>query len=90
MKKAKEMKAQYDFKKGKRAVVVRVPSSKTRITIRLDDGVLDWFRQQVDEAGGGNYQTLINDALREYIQHRREPLEETLRRVVREELRTAG
>ncbi|MBW4628729.1 MAG: BrnA antitoxin family protein [Brasilonema octagenarum HA4186-MV1] len=54
--------------------------------IRLDDEVLAWFREQVHLAGGGNYQTLINDALRQYIQQSREFLEETLRRVVREEL----
>jgi hypothetical protein len=52
----------------------------------LDDEVLAWFREQVHIAGGGNYQTLINEALRQYIQQSREPLEETLRRVVREEL----
>lgn len=49
-----------------------------------------WFRQQVHQAGGGNYQTLINDALRDYIQQQREPLEETLRRVLREELGRVG
>ncbi len=80
------MKAEYDFKKGKRGAVVPVPPGKTRITIRLDDEVIAWFRAQVHAAGGGSYQTLINDALREYIQHRREPMEEILRRVIREEL----
>ncbi len=45
------MKKQYDFSKGKRGPVVPVPKGKTRITIRLDDDVLGWFRQQVDEAG---------------------------------------
>ncbi len=80
------MKAEYDFKKGKRGAVVPVPPGKTRITIRLDDDVIAWFRAQVHAAGGGSYQTLINDALQEYIQHRREPMEEILRRVIREEL----
>lgn len=84
------MKAQYDFRKGKRGAVVRVPRGKTRITIRLDDDVLEWFRAQVEEAGGGNYQTLINEALKEYVEQRREPLEVVLRRVVREELRAVG
>jgi hypothetical protein len=56
----------------------------------LDDDLLEWFREQVDNAGGGNYQTLINDALRQYVAHAREPLEETLRRVIREEMRPAG
>jgi uncharacterized protein (DUF4415 family) len=84
------MKAQYDFSQGKRRAVVRVPRNKTRITIRLDEDVLAWFRAQVEDTGRGNYQTLINAALKEYIQHRREPLETILRRVVREELRSAG
>jgi uncharacterized protein (DUF4415 family) len=80
------MKKEYDFSKGKRGAVVRVPAGKVRITIRLDEDVLDWFRAQVNAAGGGNYQTLINDALREIMQQRKEPLEDTLRRVIREEL----
>jgi len=80
------MKKEYDFRKGKRGPVVPVPSGKTRITIRLDDDVLAWFREQVHAAGGGNYQTLINLALREFIAEKREPLEKTLRRVLREEL----
>ena len=80
------MKKEYDFSKGRRGAVVKVPKGKTRITIRLDDDVLAWFRQQVDSAGGGNYQTLINDALREHMARVHEPLEDTLRRVVREEL----
>lgn len=80
------MKREYDFSKAKRGPVVRVPKGKTRITIRLDDDILDWFRDQVNEAGGGNYQTLINDVLREHIRQAQEPLEATLRRVIREEL----
>jgi len=82
------MKKEYDFNKGKRGAVVTVPSGKTRITIRLDDDVLEWFRTQVNAAGGGNYQTLINEALREFVKQRKEPLEDTLRRVIREELQT--
>lgn len=84
------MRKQYDFSKAKRGPVVRVPKGKTRITIRLDDDVLEWFREQVERAGGGSYQNLINDALRDHIRKAEEPLEETLRRVVREELRLAG
>jgi len=80
------MKKDYDFRGGKRGSVVPVPPGKTRITIRLDDDVLAWFREQVHAAGGGNYQTLINLALRQFIAERREPLEKTLRRVIREEL----
>jgi uncharacterized protein (DUF4415 family) len=80
------MKKQYDFSKGKRGPVVPMPKGKTRITIRLDDDVLEWFRDEVDKAGGGNYQTLINEALRQHVARTREPLEETLRRVIREEI----
>ncbi|MEO1145715.1 MAG: BrnA antitoxin family protein [Cyanobacteria bacterium J06638_22] len=80
------MEAEYDFSQGKRGAIAPTPSGKTRITIRLDDEVLAWFREQVHVAGGGNYQTLIKEALRQHIQASREPLEETLRKVVREEL----
>ncbi len=80
------MEAEYDFSQGKRGAIEPVPPGKTRITIRLDDEVLEWFRDQAHSAGGGNYQTMINEALRQHIQQSREPLEETLRRVVREEL----
>ena len=80
------METEYDFSKGKRGAIDPMPSGKTRITIRLDDEVLAWFREQTHLAGGGNYQTLINDALRQYIQQRPESLEEILRRVLREEL----
>lgn len=72
----RRMEAEYDFSQGQRGAIEPLPTGKTRITIRLDDEVVAWFRDQVHVAGGGNYQTLINDALREYIQQRREPLEE--------------
>jgi len=84
------MKQEYDFSKGKRGAVVPVPAGKTRVTIRLDSDVLEWFRDEVEKAGGGNYQSLINLALRDFVGRRREPLENTLRRVIREELRRAG
>lgn len=84
------MKKEYNFSKGKRGAVVPVPKGKTRITIRIDDDILDWFRGEVDAAGGGNYQTLINNALREYITNQQEPIEVILRRVVREELHSAA
>ena len=80
------MKDEYDFSKGKRGALDPIPAGKTRITIRIDEDILDWFRNEVDTMGGGNYQTLINQALREHILYRQEPLEEILRRVVREEL----
>lgn len=79
------MRREYDFSKGRRGPVMPTPAGKTRITIRLDDDVLAWFRSQVHTAGGGSYQTLINTALREFMASRRERLEDTLRRVLREE-----
>ena len=82
------MRKEYDFSKGKRGPVIPTPPGKTRITIRLDDDVLAWFRAQVHEAGGGNYQTLMNRALREFMASRPERLEDTLRRVLREERAT--
>ena len=84
------MKREYDFSKGRRGAVLMAPPGKTRVTIRLDDDILDWFRRQVDDAGGGNYQTLINGALRAFMRQKQEPLETTLRRVIREEIRPTG
>ena len=84
------MDAEYDFSQGKRGAIDPISAGKTRITIRLDDEVLDWFRAQVHAAGGGNYQSLINEALCQHIQQQREPLETTLRRVLREELERVG
>jgi len=84
------MRKEYDFSKAKRGAAVAVPKGKTRITIRLDEDVLSWFKAQVNAAGGGNYQSLINAALREHITRKHEPLEATLRRVLREELRKTG
>lgn len=81
-----ETKQEFDFSQGKRGAIDPTPPGKTRITIRLDNDIIAWFRNQAHAAGGGNYQTLINNALREYIQRHEEPLEEILRRVVREEL----
>jgi metal-responsive CopG/Arc/MetJ family transcriptional regulator len=75
-----------DFSAGRRGAVVPPSQGKTRITIRIDNDVLDWFREVVNRSGGGNYQTLMNDALREHVEGKRENLEDTLRRVVREEL----
>jgi hypothetical protein len=81
------MPKEYDFSKARRGPVLPVPPGKTRVTIRLDDDLLDWFRAQVHAAGGGNYQTLINQALRQVMVQAQEPLETVVRRVVREELR---
>jgi uncharacterized protein (DUF4415 family) len=91
MKKKTEMREEYDFKGARRGRVVPPEPGKTRITIRIDDDVLDWFRAKVHEAGGGSYQTLINQALRDHIRQNSKPLEEVIRMVVREELdRAAG
>lgn len=83
------MKKEVDFSRGKRGPVIR-PKGKTRITIYLDDEILEAFRDRADRAGFG-YQTMINQALREYLDHAAAPVDEkTLRRVLREELRATG
>ena len=84
------MKKEYDFSKGKRGAVIPVPARKTRITIRIDDDILHWFKAKVDAAGGGNYQTMMNNVLREFMSAERSSLEASLRRVLREELATYG
>jgi len=84
------MKKEYDFRRGERGAVLKTPPGKTRITIRIDDDILQAFRAQVHAAGGGNYQTLINRALREHLESREESLKQTLRSVVREELAKYG
>jgi hypothetical protein len=81
------MKKEYDFSKAKRGRVLPAPSGKTRITIRIDDDLLAWFRQMVHRQGGGSYQASINRALRAYVDARNVDLESTLRRVLREELK---
>jgi uncharacterized protein (DUF4415 family) len=80
------MKEEYDFSQGKRGAVIPLPAGKERITIRLDTEVLNWFRQRVNQQGGGNYQTMINQVLADYVFAHQVPLEQLLRRVVREEL----
>ncbi len=83
------MNDEIDFTGGKRGAIDPLPAGKTRITIRLDDDVIEWFREQVHAVGGGNYQTMINSVLHEYVRRQNEPLEATLRRVIREELKNA-
>ncbi len=83
------MKAKYDFSEGKRGAVLPSSGKKVRITIRLDRDIIDWFRSKVEEQGGGSYQTMLNDALRKHMERQDQPLEEVLRRVVREELHAA-
>jgi len=84
------MRREYDLRNGRRAAVVSVSRGKTRITIRLDEEILSWFRDKAERAGGGSYQTLINDVLRHHVSSVQEPLEKTLRRVIREEIRRAS
>jgi uncharacterized protein (DUF4415 family) len=81
------MKDEYDFSKARRGPVVKLPPGKTRITIRIDTDTLNWFREQVHKRGGGSYQTLLNEALREYVGSRERNLERTVRKVIRDELR---
>ena len=78
-----------DFSKGKRGAIIKPDPNKIRITIRLDGDIIEHFKKQVHDAGGGNYQTLLNDALRNHIQSETESLEDTLRKVIREELKLA-
>ena len=79
-----------DFSKAKRGSVIKPDPNKARITIRLDADIIEHFKKLVHEAGGGNYQTLINNALREKIQEHDKNLEKTLRKIIREELRKTG
>ncbi|WAN68764.1 BrnA antitoxin family protein [Moorena producens JHB] len=80
------MEAEYDFSKGKRGAIDPMPSGKTRITITLDNDVLEWFRDQVNLSGGGNYQTLINQVLRQHIQHQLIELEGVQETIPRTEI----
>jgi uncharacterized protein (DUF4415 family) len=82
-------KREHDFELAEPGAVVRSAPGKTRITIRIDTDIVNWFRKKVHDAGGGNYQTLINEALREHVQDRDGTLERTLRKVIREELSSA-
>jgi uncharacterized protein (DUF4415 family) len=83
------MKKEYDFTKGKRGQVIR-SRGKTRITIHIDTDVLEAFRERADAEGRG-YQTMMNDALREHVGRSGERVSaETIRRIVREELRKTG
>jgi len=82
------MKKEYDFSKAKRGAVVN-QKGKTRINIYIDNDVLEEFRSRADKAGRG-YQTMMNEALRQYLGKAAAPLDEsTLRRILREELKTS-
>ena len=81
------MKTNDDFSKARRGAVMPASSKKVRITIRLDRDVLDWFRSKVEVQGGGNYQTMLNDALRTYTEQQSQSVEKLLRRLVQEEIK---
>ena len=87
-------KQRYDFSRGKRGRIAAPepePRGKTRITIRLDEDVVDYFLKEAEASGGATgYQTLINEALRQHLEGKAPELEETLRRVLREEMRIAS
>jgi uncharacterized protein (DUF4415 family) len=88
------MKQKYDFSQGKWGRIVAPepePRGKTRITIRLDEDLVDHFLKEADASGGATgYQTLINEALRKHVEGKAPKLEDTLRRIVREEMRAAS
>ena len=88
------MKQQYDFSKGKRGrIITPEPEQrgKTRITIRIDDYLMDHFLKEAETSGGSTgYQTLINDALRQHVEGKAPKLEDTLRRILREEIKAAS
>jgi uncharacterized protein (DUF4415 family) len=88
----RDMKDRYDFSKSNRSRVVPAepePEGKVPITIRLDQDIVDRFLQMAEASGGGTgYQTLINAALREYLDGKAPRFEDALRRIIREELKS--
>jgi len=88
------MKQSYDFSQGKRGRIAPPepePRGKTRITIRLDEDLVDYFLREAETSRGAvGYQTLINGALRQHVEGKAPKLEETLRRILREEMRAAS
>lgn len=88
------MKQRYDFSAAKRGRIASPepePGGKTRITIRLDEDLVDHFLKEAEASGGATgYQTLINEALRQHVEGKAPKLEDTLRRIVREEVRAAS
>jgi uncharacterized protein (DUF4415 family) len=83
-------KEEYNFKNANQGPLVKPSANKTRITIRIDTDILNWFREQVHKKGGGNYQTLINEALREHKKLKDSDLENIVRKVIREELKVVS
>ena len=82
------MKAEYDFSRGKRGAVLS-SRGKTRITIYLDDAILERFKAESQRTGKG-YQTLINEALALHVNSAEAPVTASqVREIVREELEKA-
>ncbi|GAB1412654.1 MAG: BrnA antitoxin family protein [Burkholderiales bacterium] len=78
------MRAEYDFSKGKRGAVIPA-KGKTRITIYIDDSILDEFRSRAERAGTG-YQTMMNEALKAFLEKSEQPVTAAiLRQIIREE-----
>jgi uncharacterized protein (DUF4415 family) len=88
------MKNRYDFSQGRRGRILPPepePEGKTRITIRLDQDIVDRFFELAEQSGGTTgYQTLINRALKEYLEGKALRFEDTLRRIIREELKSCA
>jgi uncharacterized protein (DUF4415 family) len=88
------MKKSYDFARGKRGRVLPPepePAGKIRITIRIDQDIVDHFLKEADAFGGSvGYQTLINDALRLHVENKAPKIEDALRRILREEMRAVS
>ena len=72
------------FTGARRGAIIPAEAGKTKLSIRIDNTVIAYFRSQVEQAGSGNYQTLINDALVAHIQQR--AVVDGVRQVVREEM----
>jgi hypothetical protein len=79
------MRAEYDFSKGKRGALITA-KGKTRITIYIDDAVLDEFRARAERSGSG-YQTMMNVALKAFLEKNEKPVTAAvLRQIIREEV----
>jgi hypothetical protein len=70
------MKEEYDFSKGTRGAIDPISAHQAQVIIWLDNDIIEWFRAQVEAAGGGNYQSLMNQALREHIWSLQDSFEE--------------
>ena len=79
------MRTEYDFSKGKRGALIS-GKGKTRITIYIDDTVLNEFRARAERSGVG-YQTMMNEALKAFLEKNEKPVTAAvLRQIIREEL----